>query len=107
MLVHGLTEDGQGLAVIRKREDRLELGSVHPLKEGKPIHGEVVRLTPRPDAPLLCDVEVTMPARSAPAPQAREAALPPRKGPAQVASDSYRENWDAIWSRPNKKQLAN
>jgi hypothetical protein len=106
MLVHGITEDGQGLAVIRKREDKLEHGVVHPLENGKPIHGEVVRLTPRPECPVVCDVEVTMPAAAARAPSGDKPSVP-RKGPAQVASARYRENWDAIWKRSGKPELTN
>ena len=106
MLVHGVTQDGQGLAVIRKREDKLEHGVVHPLQNGKPIHGEVVRLTPRPECPLVCDVDVSVPASATQA-APPEAASVPRKGPAQVASARYRENWDAIWKRPGKPELTN
>ena len=106
VLVHGVTEDGQGLSVIRKRDDKLEHGVVHPLENGKPIHGEVVRLTPRPECPLVCDVEVTMPAPAAQA-SARDTPSSPRKGPAQVASARYRDNWDAIWKRPSKPELTN
>jgi hypothetical protein len=36
-LIHGKTPDGEGLRILRKREDRLELGAVRPLKEGMPI----------------------------------------------------------------------
>jgi hypothetical protein len=106
VLVHGVTEDGQGLSVIRKREDKLEHGVVHPLENGKPIHGEVVRLTPRAECPLVCDVEVTVPAPAAQV-ASRDTPSVPRKGPAQVASERYRENWDAIWKRPSKPELTN
>jgi len=106
LLVHGISEDGQGLSVIRKREDRLEQGVVRPLQEGKPIHGEVVCLKPRPECPLVCDVEVAVPAQPAQAGSTATDAPETRKGPAQVASARYRENWDAIWKRP-KPQLTN
>src|SRR4051812_5509288 len=89
-LVHGVTPDGTGLCVIRQREDRIEIGAVKPLREGVPITGEVVTLRPRPEFPLLCDVEVQVEAPKAPAPREPAAAL--RKGPAQVASDEYRRN---------------
>ncbi len=56
-LIHGKTADGD-LRIIRKRDDQLELGMVRPLKQGTPITGEVVSLTPRPEFPLLCDVKV-------------------------------------------------
>ena len=102
-LIHGKTPDGEGLRILRRREDRLELGAVHPLKEGAPITGEVVTLTPRPDFPLLCDVKTEL---AAPKPTA-DVASSPRHGPAQVATDQYRENWDRIWAQPKKAELAN
>jgi hypothetical protein len=111
MLVHGRGADGS-LKVLRAREDRLELGSVGKLEEGKPIHGEVVRLTPRKDAPFVCDVETQLDC----GPQALSKSGEgdgeknghgdsSRAGPAQVASESYRENWDLIWKRPAASEM--
>ena len=102
-LIHGKTPDGEGLRILRRREDRLEIGAVHPLKEGAPITGEVVTLTPRKEFPLLCDVKVELAAPKA----SSDVAAPERHGPAQVATDQYRENWDRIWSRPKKAELSN
>jgi hypothetical protein len=106
-LIHGVTPEGD-LHILRKREDRLEFGAVRALREGVPITGEVVKLTPRKEFPLLCDVETAL---TVPSPKAAEApprAETPRKGPAQVATDEYRRNWDVIWSRPaNKRDLQN
>lgn len=96
-LIHGRTADGEGLRILRQREERLELGEVRPLKEGRPLQGEVVTLKPRPNFPLLCDVSVEVDAR----PGASRGTPPKHKsGPAQVATDSYRENWEAVFSRP-------
>jgi hypothetical protein len=54
-----------------------------------------VRLKPRSrsdqdgkQGPLVCDVEVDLP---------REATRSSSTGPAQVATDQYRKNWDAIY----------
>jgi hypothetical protein len=94
-LIHGKTAEGD-LRIIRKRDDQLELGMVRPLTHGAPITGEVVSLTPRPEFPLLCDVKVELEAQRA----AKDIAAPARHGPAQVATDAYRQNWDRIW--PNK-----
>jgi hypothetical protein len=94
-LIHGKTADGTGLRIIRKREDRIELGAVRPLEHGTPITGEVVTLTPRPEFPLLCDVKVELDARSSETDVAERS----RSGPAQVATDRYRENWDRIWMK--------
>lgn len=87
-VVCGPTPDGQGVNILRKRGERIEAGTVRKLEAGKPIVGEVVRLTPRPDAPLVCDVDVELPAPTSSTSLA---------GPAQVASDEYRKNWDAIY----------
>ena len=95
-LIHGRTADGQGLRILRQREHRLELGEVRPLKEGHPIHGEVVTLRPRPSFPWLCDVTVELPAR---APGGDVVRRERKSGPAQVATDSYRQNWDVVFSR--------
>jgi len=105
VLVHGVSEDGKSLAVLRARNNTLEAGVVRPLVEGEPIAGEVVRLKPRAEFPVVCDVEVTVP-RAALAPQRGEGSAGEpgqrRHGPAQVATASYRDNWDAIWHKPGK-----
>ena len=110
-LIHGVTPEGD-LHVLRKREDRLEVGALRALREGVPITGEVVKLTPRKDFPLLCDVETQLSLPAPAAPPSEDAAPAPalqrtRKGPAQVATDQYRNNWDAIWNRPKKGALSN
>ena len=97
-------KDAQGVYILRRRSEDgpVEAGVVRPLVEGKPIAGEVISLRPRPDLPFLFDVKTEVPA-----PEAPVAAEPAPHGPAQVASDSYRRGWDAIWgprtraSRPN------
>ncbi|MBN1612616.1 MAG: hypothetical protein JW940_38655 [Polyangiaceae bacterium] len=103
VLIHGVTSDGEGLQVLRRREGRVEAGAARPLKHGQPIQGEIVRLKPRKEFPLLCDVEVELPAPKSP--EARSADEPTgtvRKGPARVTTERYRENWDAIWARSNE-----
>jgi hypothetical protein len=98
--IHGRTPDGEGLSLIRRREDRLEVGTARPLKDGVPLEGEVVTLKQRADAPLLYDVKVEYDART----QATQSTG--HKGPPKVASDEYRANWDRIWKRDEAK-LAN
>jgi hypothetical protein len=104
-----MTEDGQGVEVIRKRGDRLETGTVRKLEAGKPIHGEVVRLRPRPQSPLVCDVEVEFEGTAREDTQREESApaLGVSSGPAQVATESYRKNWDAVYGRSRKDSLLN
>jgi hypothetical protein len=110
-LIHGVSPDG-AVQVIRRRGDHLETGALTPLREGAPIQGEVVSLRPRKDCPLLCDVDVhyappqLQPSTAAKAkPSPRQAVR--RKGPAQVATDSYRDNWDSIWSTKKKSDALN
>ena len=103
-LVCGVSEDGQGVEVIRKRGERLETGTVRRLEPGKPIHGEVVRLRPRPQAPFLCDVEVEF---TPPVARGERETLAANSGPAQVATESYRKNWDAVYGRGRKPSLLN
>ncbi|HEY3254066.1 MAG TPA: hypothetical protein VGJ91_08970 [Polyangiaceae bacterium] len=109
-LIHGVTPDGEGFKILRARGDRLELGAIRPLREGVPITGEVVTLRPRANFPALCDVETHF----KPPEEASDRQAPPpsavvqRSGPAQVATDEYRRNWDAIWSQPaTKSKLVN
>jgi hypothetical protein len=94
-LVCGVSDDGHSVDIIRKRGERIETGTVRRLEPGKPIHGEVVRLKPREHAPLVCDVEVELAAPST-------NAEPSSSGPAQVATESYRKNWDAVYGRSKK-----
>lgn len=108
-LVHRVTPDGT-VHVIRRRGDQLEAGALSPVREGAPVHGEVLSLRPRENCPLLCDVDVlyTPPSSpSAPKPVAQTAPRPAqrRKGPAQVATDDYRDNWDSIWARKKTDTL--
>jgi hypothetical protein len=92
------TADGDGIHVLRARDERLEAGELRALREGKPITGEVVSLEPRADNPHVCNVTASY---SAPAPRG--------KGPPQIASEAYRSGWDEIFGpRPtaaDKDQL--
>jgi hypothetical protein len=112
VLVHGPAPDGNGVSVLRAREERLEIGVMRPLEEGRPIHGEVVKLKQRPELPNLYDAETQYAAPEANA-AASDRATPElaergtTAGPAQVASDTYRRNWDTIWKRTPKPRLAN
>lgn len=105
VLLGGPTDDGEGVRVLRAREERVELGEVRPMKEGKPIGaGEVVKLVPRAQSPRVCDVEVLAKV-SAPA-SASASATPARVGPAQVATHEYRESWDRIFGSGEKRARA-
>jgi hypothetical protein len=96
VLIHGISADGEKLAVLRARGDRVEAGVVSKVREGEPLHGELVKLTPNPEFPLLCDVQVEY--------SSAQGKLS-HGGPAQVATDNYRANWDAIFSKKRSSQL--
>ena len=103
MLIHGVSEDGESMAVLRAREDRVEAGIIRTVKEGEiPSSGELLKLTPRPESPLVCDVETQVPAGLINASGGSEGKTS-HHGPAQVATPSYRNNWDRIWSRPKSQ----
>jgi hypothetical protein len=86
------TADGGGVHVLRAREQRIEAGELRALRDGQPITGELVTLTPRPDAPNVCDVKESV---RVPGPAASA-----RKGPARVASNAYRDGWDEVFAAP-------
>ncbi|MEM7437458.1 MAG: hypothetical protein AAF436_20060 [Myxococcota bacterium] len=94
--VYGRSEDGRSYGVLRKKDDQVQMGTLRPLEDGKPIHGELVKLRPRPESEALFDVETqhggTAPGRAA--------------GPAKVATPAYRSGWDSIWAhKPEPKTL--
>lgn len=100
VFVHGPSEGGEGYRVIRKRDDVLEMGEIRSVQEGKPLHGDLVKLTPRKNHDRLFDVEVVLPREEIPG--SRQHA-----GPAQVATDAYRENWEAIFGPREEPGLPN
>lgn len=84
LLLHSQSETG--VRVLRQRRGQIELGELRPMREGKPIEGEVVRLAPT-GRERLFDVETLYeppPQRSA-------------KGPPKVASAAFRAEWDRIF----------
>lgn len=103
-LVYGRSE--AGLHILRQRKDRLEKGVIRPLQEGKPIDGEVVRLKQRAANVPVYDVEVQYEGTQTPLAGLSESSR--GHGPAQVATDQYRDNWDLVFRHrrePEKKLL--
>jgi hypothetical protein len=93
-------KDEQGLHILRRRSEDgpVEAAVVQPLMEGRPITGEVMSMRPRKDFPFLFDVKTELES-----PVAERAA----NGPAQVANDSYRSGWDAIWGPRHGREPLN
>jgi hypothetical protein len=103
------TADGDGVHVLRARDQRLEAGELRALREGRPISGELVTLAPREGQPRVCDVKESVPVPSGTTASASDGAQ--KKGPAQVATEAYRSGWDEIFgpappsSRAPRSQL--
>jgi hypothetical protein len=83
--------------VLRLRPGQLEAGEVRPMREGKPLTpgGEVVRLERRKDVPAAYDIHVEhkIPAAE-PEPKREASAARTTSGPAQVATQEYRDSWE-------------
>ena len=92
VFVHSKVESGEGFRVIRKRDDVIEIGEIRPVQEGKPLTGEVVKLSPRKDHEQIFNVEVLVSKE-----EVRGGGARSLTGPAQVATATYRSNWDAIF----------
>jgi len=111
-LLYAPTDDGLGARVVRARNGALETGEVRPAKEGQPVNkGELVRLRPRQDTPCFCDVEVLYKDPAA-RPQPKEPESEPKggaslSGPAQVATEQYRDNWDRIFGASRRRSAPN
>jgi len=95
VLVYGKSDDGKRWDVLRQRGTEIQAGTMRPLDEGKPIHGEVVRLARRDDSPFLFDVEVEHDARIS------------AGRPAKVATEGYRRGWESIWAKKRNTRSLN
>ncbi len=87
------TADGGGVHVIRARDERIETGELRALQDGRPIVGDIVTLRPREANPRVCDVTESY---------SPKGAQLGHKGPANVASNAYREGWDEIFGEKPK-----
>lgn len=99
-------KDADGLHILRRRSQAapLEAGLLRPLREGKPIVGELVSLTQRQDLPMVFDVKSELPASTG-TPEPPPVERLPVDGPAQVASEAYRKGWDAVWGRRRDRSV--
>jgi hypothetical protein len=97
-LVCGKDEHGVHLLRRRSEDGPIEAAVAQPLTEGRPITGEVISMRRRDDVPFLFDVTTEL---DAPADHSAG------DGPAQVATESYRKGWDAIWGDRAPRGRAN
>ena len=96
VLIHSPSDSGEGYRVLRLRDSNVEVGEIRSMREGAPIHGEVVKLSQRKEHERLFDVEVLVPSPEPPA------LTDGRSGPAQVATEAYRANWEMIFGGNDK-----
>jgi len=104
LFVRGTSEDGHGLSVLRFSDDQISAGELREARDGQPIMGELVSLTQRGEHERLFDVSVL--ARGPVAPSRDRPALH-AKGPANVASDAYREGWENVFGTRDKNPKPN
>ncbi|MCP4601754.1 MAG: hypothetical protein GY847_14765 [Proteobacteria bacterium] len=95
VLLHGPTEDGEGVRGLRARPGRLDLTELRPVDQGREVGPaeEVVRLRPHEKAPFVCDVDVINEPQIDQAPKSSR----DRSGPPSVATKAYRKNWDRVF----------
>ena len=94
-------KDEQGLHILRRRSEDapIEAAVIQPLADGRPITGEVISMRRRKDLPFLFDAKTEV--------EAPVATSRTTTGPAQVASNSYRSGWDAIWGPRQRRERLN
>lgn len=97
LFVHSQTQDRSGYRVLRANQGNLEVGEMKPVQEGQPIRGEVVQLSQRKEHARLFDVKVLA------SPQKELEGS--RAGPARVANETYRHNWEMIFGNSSPKYL--
>lgn len=93
------TADGDGVHVIRAREERIETGELRNVVEGRPLMGELVTLQPRKDNARICDVTASFKVPEETKTDAKG------KGPAQVATKAYRDNWEEVFASRKRAEL--
>ncbi len=99
--LHSPTDDGDGVRVVRARQGKVEMGEVRPIAEGKPLSGEIVSLRPREGSPRVCDVKVEYAKTDDAKPASASGSA--AKGPAQVATTTYRDNWESIFGNAGRR----
>jgi hypothetical protein len=91
------------------KDGEVSAGEIRPAREGEPIADrELVRLKPLEDGGPVCEVEVlhAPPAKPSPADGAKTGDAKAGPGPAQVATDSYRKNWSAVFGGKRKRDYS-
>lgn len=107
-LILGELPEQKGVAILRQRDESapVEAGVLRTPREGEPITGELVSLTPTVEGSPVCDVKVHLDARTLTGdPRPKDS----HKGPPRVSSQAYRSGWDALFGgdKPADERLLN
>ncbi len=99
-VVTGPTPDEKGARIVRFKGDAVQTGEVRPLVPGTPFQGgeEVVRMKPIGDGGVPAFEVESMYTQPVARPARGASGAAAKKGPAQVATEAYRSNWDAIFA---------
>jgi hypothetical protein len=90
-----LQHNGQGgIRGIYKDDKGVSLREFRPVEEGKPIMGELAKLTPREESRLM-DAEIM----SLPSTPVAPTSTTGHEGPAKVNSEAYRQGYDRIFGK--------
>ena len=92
-LIHRVDEVRHEMHVLRRRrKGEVEAAVVRPVEPGRPIHGDLVKLKPRKEFPLLCDVETLLAD-----PEGHAEVVSRHDGPERVTTDAYRRGWESVF----------
>ena len=83
-----ISENAHQAVVVKPSNETIEVGVIEKPVDGKPLNGDLVKLSEREDAPGY-DMEYVY----------RQAPRAPIVGPAKVSSKEYKSGWQNIWGK--------
>lgn len=92
VVIAGVDTRRKEVHVLRSVDGGIEESVLRPVEDGQTLSGDLVRLHPLKEFPLLADLETLL--RH---PNHAERPESGRKGPAMVATEAYRTGWEAIF----------
>jgi hypothetical protein len=96
VLIAGVDSRRQEIHVLKPGEDGIETAVLRPVEHGQTLTGDLVRLHPHKNLPMVAELETVLRHPDSSLQAARS-----HKGPAMVASEAYRRGWDAVFgTRP-------
>lgn len=90
------------VSFLRNQDGRVSAGVATPIKEGKPILGELVQFEARPEHPNLCDCKTLLEAQLGEPVKEKSPegpSLSRHNGPERVTTPAYRAGWDVVFGQ--------